>query len=483
MLKTYFRQKFHQAQKATSYAGGKKGRKKAKDPVALLAEVQAREKAEKAKKTEKMKAVATAQKTQTNANRALAPLVLLTQDVESTGHSELYQNFEIMCMSGKTILVSAQQTATVEAIKQVVENAEGIPVWQQTFQVDTSEDLLKNESTVLQFANCSTIYLIKDIMLALHDHACSHEQDGGSWDGGADSLIRALSRHPKPVGGLLNIDAHNHGDGNHDAALFSAHFLLLPDQASTVLAPEPVDDIRFDCVNNETRNWSLFYRSVVDHVRARGIQPSELISVSFSTNCAGRGVSYVFYHAHPSNRRQRRAAERGAVFTRNFDKYANGMRPLASTAVLQFLHTTATDWEGAAAAMAEIVAEKLPSDSLIVNIDAHSDSRTADAKLSVHYWVPPAVNAAEEAGEITDNAAAVGVDVQHRIFRSGDYQSAYQQADSFIKEEGMCAGDVISLTSCCSDSTAPEAGGQDGSSLFVDSSRGGVALLFYYGAR
>jgi hypothetical protein len=404
-----------------------------------------------------------------------SPLVLLTQDMRSVDRSELYRDFEIMCMSGKTIKLSAQQTATIEAIKQVVETAEGIPVWQQIFQVDTTEDPLTNESTVQQLASCSTIYLVKEILLALHDHACSSEQAGGTWNGAASALVRALGSHPKPIGGLLNIDCHNHGPGDYDPALFSAHFLLLPEQAGTVLAPEPVNDISYYCVNNEDRNWPHFYESVIRHVQAKGIMPSELISVSFSTNCAGRGVSYVFYHQMVI------AADRGSVFTRNFDKYAAPPLADASAPVLQFLHTTSSDWEGAAAAMAEIVASKIPSGSLIVNIDAHSDSRDADANLSVHYWVKPGGGAAE----ITDNAA-VGVDVQHRIYRSSAFEDAYQQADSFIQEEGMCAGDIISVTSCCSDSTAPADDETDqgaSSSVFAASGRGGVVLLFYYKVR
>jgi hypothetical protein len=114
------------------------------------------------------------------------------------------------------------------------------------------------------------------------------EARANSWNGAADSIIDKLCTAGVKRGQIITIDAHNNGpDG---AAIFSAHYSRsYPDKGDLQL--------QYDCQNTSEYGWHEFYERANSHAKSFA---DDIIGITSSCNCEGRGVTYVFRYAPPS---------------------------------------------------------------------------------------------------------------------------------------------------------------------------------------
>jgi len=105
-----------------------------------------------------------------------------------------------------------------------------------------------------------------------------------SWNGAADGLISNLENLGVCNGQVLNIDAHNNGEG--EAAIFSAHFSRdLPSRGPLSISYK---------AHNDSCAWATFYQRCC--TQASSLKRSQFISITASINTTEKSVMYLFYY-------------------------------------------------------------------------------------------------------------------------------------------------------------------------------------------
>ncbi|XP_066925865.1 uncharacterized protein [Clytia hemisphaerica] len=110
------------------------------------------------------------------------------------------------------------------------------------------------------------------------------ESRADTWEEAADGIIGQLEANGVSNGQVLNIDAHNNGEG--EAAIFSAHYSKdLPGKGPLSISYK---------AHNGSSAWATFYQNCCN--QASKLKRNVFISITASINTPETSVMYMFYY-------------------------------------------------------------------------------------------------------------------------------------------------------------------------------------------